>query len=375
MSRENVPALIFGPALPPGGARGTLGVSSLGVEVAVGEHVQRSDLASVSLRMVGFGRPGLEIAWQDGGDSWAAHVLDHHAAQRLLDLPALASSVQGVQLKAAQRRGKVGRGMGWAVLAFYFLLLPALLMLLLVLNADTLAGWIAGKTPIEQELRLGRQVFAGMRGSLNLKDEGPAYAAVTSIVSKITQGSKYSYEVHVSGNETLNACALPGGIVVVNTGLIAATERPEELAGVLAHEVQHVELRHTLRGIVRELGLRGAWAILTGELGSTLAGQAALKLTALKFSRDDEADADHMGFDALVRAGIDPSGMESFFGTLGKKARDAPIALLSTHPPSEDRQRELGERAAKLGRSDFAPLDFGAWPPAGDSQRSSASSR
>jgi predicted Zn-dependent protease len=363
MSVEETPALIFGPGLPPGGARGTLRVSALGIEVVAGGHSRRTDVDSVSLRTVGFGRPGVEIAWRDGNDSWAAHVLDHAAAQRLLALPVLANSAQGMQLKSAQRRVNARRSAGWSVLAS-FLLLPALLILLLVLNANTVAGWAAGKVPIEHEMNLGRQVFAMMRDGLKLRDEGPAHEAANSIVAKLTQGSKYRYEVHVSDDETLNAFAMPGGIVVVHTGLIAATKRPEELAGVLAHEVQHVELRHSVRGMIKDLGLRGLWALVTGDLGSTLAGQAALEVTALKFSRDDESEADSLGFDALVRAGIDPSGMPAFFDTMSKEGGDAPVEFISTHPLSEGRKSELEQRVAKLGRTDFAPLDFGTWPPA-----------
>lgn len=338
-------------------------MSALGIEVVAGDQSRRANVASVSLRTVGFGRPGLEIAWSDGNGSWAAHVLDHAAARRLLALPVLANSVQGRQLASTQRRVNVRRGIGWSGLAF-FLLLPVLLLLILVLNANTLAGRIAEKVPIEHEMELGRQVFAIMRDGLKIKNEGPAYEAATSIVAKLTQGSKYRYEVHVSEDETLNAFAMPGGIVVVHTGLIAATKRPEELAGVLAHEVQHVELRHSIRGMVKDLGLRGLWALVTGDLGGTLAGQAALEVTALKFSRDDESEADSLGFDALVRAGIDPSGMPAFFETMSKEASEAPVEFISTHPLSEDRKQELEQRVAELGRSDFAPLDFGAWPPA-----------
>jgi beta-barrel assembly-enhancing protease len=237
------------------------------------------------------------------------------------------------------------------------------LLLLAVLNANALAGWSAGLISTEREMDLGRQVFAIMRDSLKLVEQGPAHDAATSIVTRLTHGSKYRYEVHVSDDETLNAFAMPGGIIVVNTGLIAATTGPEELAGVLAHEVQHVERRHSIRGAIKELGLRGLWAVATGDLGGTLAGQAAIEFTSLKFSRDDESEADSRGFDALVRAGIDPSGMPAFFETMSKEAADAPVSFLSTHPLSEDRKREMEQRVAELGRTDFAPLAFGAWPP------------
>jgi predicted Zn-dependent protease len=360
--REEIPALVFGPGLPPGGAQGTLSISTLGVEVVALDQSRRTSIADLALREVGFGQPGIELSWSDAGETWAAHVLDHAIAQRLLQSSPLSATAQASKLKNARRKVTTGRSIGVAVLAA-FVLLPLILLLLLVVNASAIAGWITEKIPVEQEVAMGKQAFAGLRGSLKLKDEGPAYDAVKDIVAKLTAGSKYTYEVHVTEDDTLNAFAMPGGVIVVHTGLIAATKRPEELAGVLAHEVQHVELRHSLRGMVKELGLRGLWSFATGDIGGTLAGQAALELTSLKFSRDDETEADHRGLDALLAAGIDPAGMPAFFKIMSEKAGDAPAAFISTHPLSEDREQELNERVEQLVRREFAPLEFGEWPP------------
>jgi predicted Zn-dependent protease len=237
------------------------------------------------------------------------------------------------------------------------------LLALLLFNSNRLAGWIAEKIPLKQEVDLGKQAFAGMRSQLQLRDDGPAYDAAKSIVAQLTKDSRYRYEVHITHDDTLNAFAMPGGIVVIHTGLIAATKRPEELAGVLAHEIQHVEQRHFIRGMIKELGLRGLWTAVTGDIGATLAGQAALEMTSLKFSRDDETEADNKGFDALVTAGIDPTGMPNFFKTMSAQAVDAPAAFLSTHPLSVDREKDLQQRVEKLPRHEFTALDFGTWPP------------
>jgi predicted Zn-dependent protease len=160
----------------------------------------------------------------------------------------------------------------------------------------------------------------------------------------------------------VNAFALPGGVIVVNTGLIDLTSRPEELAGVLAHEVQHVELRHSVRGLVKSLGLRGLFAFATGDIGGTLLGEAAVGITDLKFSRDDESEADRMGLDSLIAADIDPSGMPAFFEKMGKHTGDAPVAFVSSHPLSADREAALRARAAATTKT-FTPLSSGAWPP------------
>lgn len=359
---EPIKTLAFGPGLSASGVWGTLTVRITGVELSVGEQTQRAALSQLQLREVGFGKPGIELAWTEGNDVWAAHVLDPAAAAQVLALPFITSLPQTQALKSTQRKGTAGRAVGWSLLGL-FVLFPLLLLALFFTQADRIAGWVADQIPIAEETKLGRSSFESMKGQLKLQDSGAAYDAVQAIGKRLTQGSKYTYEFHVVQDDTLNAFAVPGGIVVVNTGLINATKRPEELAGVLAHEVQHVEQRHSLEGMVKNLGLRAVWALVTGDLGGTLAGQAAVQLTSLKFSRDAEGEADDKGFDALVKQGIDPSGMPQFFKTMSEKAAGAPAAFMSTHPLSEDRQKELAERVEKLQNKEFKLLGIEPWPP------------
>jgi Zn-dependent protease with chaperone function len=355
-------ALVFGPGLPPGGAQGALSISTLGLEVSISEHTQRAALNELTLREVGFGKPGIELAWTDNGEAWAAHVLDHEAAQRLLASPTLVNTTQAQALVSKRRRNNTGRTIGWSVMAV-FVLLPMILLVALLLNANAIAGWIVDRIPVEQEMEWGRQAFAGMRGSLKLRETGADVDAVKTIGARLSKGSQYKYEFYIADDKTLNAFALPGGVIVIHTGLINATKRPEELAGVIAHEIQHVELRHSMRGMVKNLGLRGAWAAATGDLGGTLIGEAALQLTSLKFSRDDEGEADGKGFDSLLAANIDPAGMPAFFKIMSEQAGDAPAAFISTHPLSEDRERELQKRVTDLPPREFSALNFGLWPP------------
>jgi predicted Zn-dependent protease len=273
---------------------------------------------------------------------------------------------QMAALRAREQRSSIGRAIGWAAIAI-FVLFPVLLILIFVWQADRIAAAAASRVSIEQETQFGAQAFATMRGSLELVDHGPAYEAVQQLGKRLTEGSKYRYRFHVAKNDVVNAFAVPGGIIVVHSGLIDATRRPEELAGVLAHEVQHVEQRHSLEAIVKDLGLRGLWALVTGDLGGGLVGHAALELTSLNFSRDAEKEADAKGFDALVEAGIDPSGMADFFVVMAKQeGAAAPPPFLSTHPASKDREAALRARMKSFDRQDFLPLDMGPWPPRAD---------
>jgi len=357
-----VTALIFGPGLPPGGTQGTLMIEITGVQIAVGDRRQRAPVSQVTLREVGFETPGLEVAWRDSDGVWAAHVLDPADARRILTESPLSGTPHATALTAQQRKTGVRRSVGRVALAL-LLALPVVLLILFLLSASTIADWLADRVPVQHEIGLGRMTFDSMRVGLTLKDEGPAYEAARSMVARLTPDSRFQYDVHMAQDDTPNAFALPGGIIVVHTGLIAATKSAEELAGVLAHEVQHVERRHSLRRIIKDMGLRGLWVFVTGDLGSSVAGQAALELTSLRFSRDDEREADERGFDALVRAGIDPAGMPAFFNTLGQITGGAGPAFLSTHPPSEDRDQALRARLSTLGPQTFQPLSPLPWPP------------
>jgi beta-barrel assembly-enhancing protease len=354
-------ALVFGPGLPAAGTHGTVSISSIGLEAVAGGQSKRAHLSQLSIRETGFDGLGVELAWTEGPDSWAVHVLDGRDAEALLAAPALASTSQVSAFRSSKRQQTVRRLAGWTLLAA-LVLLPLLLLLVLILNGARIAGLIAERVPIEQEMDWGRQAFEGMRGAMRLQADGPATEAVRAIGSRLTQGLKFRYEFHVIEDKTLNAFAMPGGVIVVHSGLIAATRRPEELAGVLAHEVQHVELRHALRGMVKDLGLRGLWTLATGDLGASIAGQAALEITSLKFSRDDELEADRSGLEALIGASIDPSGMPAFFKTMDEKATEMPVDFLSTHPSSGEREAILRERVAAVAKS-FPPLDLGRWPP------------
>jgi Zn-dependent protease with chaperone function len=336
-------------------------VSALGVEAAAGDVSVRASLADVSLREVGFDERGLELTWMSRGERWAVHVLDADAARGLLSTPALAATPMADALLKRRRRNTAARPLGWSLL-LGLILLPAVLLLLFVLNADRIAGWIAGTIPIEQEAGVGRQAFQGLRAQLKLNDSGAAYEAVSAIGARLTKRSKYTYEFHVAEDTAVNAFALPGGVIVVNSGLIDLTTRAEELAGVLAHEVQHVELRHSVRGMVKSLGLRGLFAFATGDIGGSLLGEAVVGMTGLKFSRDDESEADRLGFDSLIDADIDPSGMPAFFERMSRHTREAPVAFVSSHPPGANREAALRARLNATNKT-FTPLRTGPWPP------------
>jgi hypothetical protein len=332
-------------------------------EIGEADRSLSCPLTAVRIREVGTGNLGLEFAWDANEGIRALQVFDPAALKAIRGSAELQSLPQMAALHANRRRGSRARAAGWIAL-MVFLLLPILLILVFLWQADRIARAAAERISVEQEMNFGEQAFASMQGSLQLQDSGPAFDAVNSIGTRLTEGSKYRYRFHVAENDAINAFAIPGGIVVVHTGLIKATTRPEELAGVLAHEVQHVEQRHSLQALVKDLGLRGLWMLVSGDIGSGLVGQAALEITSLRFSRDAEAQADAKGFNELIEAGIDPSGMADFFTIMAKQeGAVTPPPFLSTHPASTTREATLRKRQEEVQGRDFAPLTLGAWPP------------
>ena len=165
-----------------------------------------------------------------------------------------------------------------------------------------------------------------------------------------------SFTFFLLRDRQINAFATLGGYIGMNAGLILSAEREDEMAGVLAHEIAHVELRHSLRQIVRSAGLRVVVAALFGDYAA-LGGWAA-QLGELKFSRDAEREADRHGLQRLAEAHIAPRGLLDFFRTLARQdgsEKHLP-ALLSTHPASAERSAWLEAAIAAAPHPAVQPL-------------------
>lgn len=348
--------LYFAPGLPAHGerARAAFDNSELFIN---GQRVE-TPLADIGVTLGGFDHKQLFLFWHQESGRYAISPADGNA---LAQLQASAPEPLAALLKHAvkdasrkQRRSHFGLG----VLGL-FLLLPLLLLGAIVWQSHNIAGWAAGHISIETEQQLGELAFKQATAGLKLRQSGVDAAAIKEIGARLTQGSKYSYQWYVAEDPSINAFAVPGGYVVVNTGLIQAADSAEEVAGVLAHEVQHVELRHTLKNMVHSLGLRALMALALGDLGSSALGDMAASLSELKFSRDLESEADNHGLAALKRAGIAPQGMVSFFGKLSQQEKGAtPPALLSTHPASEERMQALQAMIKAQGSWPSQPLPY-----------------
>lgn len=187
---------------------------------------------------------------------------------------------------------------------------------------------------------------------------GPLQGLVDRLVAESGQGG-FDFRVYVADSEEVNAMALPGGRIVVCTGLIGAVADADELAGVLAHEVAHVIGRDHLRLAVKHLGMRGAVRVLLGDAEGLLAAAGGLASAAIgaAHSRAEEAEADRVGAELLHAAGIDPRGLGGFFERLLRLDgdRDGVAGILATHPCHAARCARLAEAVAALPIREYRP--------------------
>ncbi len=165
---------------------------------------------------------------------------------------------------------------------------------------------------------------------------------------------EFRYTFHVVDDREANAFALPGGRVYVNSGLLGTAGGEGELAGVLAHEISHVALRHgtasASKALFAELGVALLGELIGGKKGEAvqLGAYAGASLYLLKFSRDYERQADILGAQIMSRAGYDPRDMVRLFRRLeGEGGRGLP-QWLSDHPGLEKRALRIEEESALL---------------------------
>lgn len=221
-----------------------------------------------------------------------------------------------------------------------------------------------GITP-QQEVELGRQYAAEINRQLPIVEDAALHRYINLLGNQIAQHAvrDFAYNFYIVNIDGINAFAVPGGFVYVNRGLVEATANLSELAGVLAHEIGHVDLRHGAEQLERmqraEIGLTAAYVLLgrppTGvERVAIDVGAAAV---FARHSREAEREADAHAVRLLPRAGINPTGLVTFFQTLLAEAQRRPIMVeqwFATHPLTEDR---IAETRAMIRQIPQAQLD------------------
>ncbi|HUF77003.1 MAG TPA: M48 family metallopeptidase [Longimicrobiales bacterium] len=228
----------------------------------------------------------------------------------------------------------------------------AILVALYVWALPALAARVADRIPLEWEEQLGAGLVEALAPPETQCTEPERLEALERIVERLVASSDvggYEFRVSLVDDTLVNALAAPGGYIVVFQGLLSQAETPEVVAGVLAHEIQHVVQRHGMSAVLKDLPMILAATVISGgneTAGSLLGATAALG--SLRYRRGDEAEADREGLEMLRAARISPDGMIGFFATLAESETETSglATYLSTHPRSEDRMETLRQLAA-----------------------------
>lgn len=226
-----------------------------------------------------------------------------------------------------------------------YILLFSVILIGILYGMLSITTFLLGQSfPLSWEKKLGDMAAPQLVGTKKVTDK-----EITEPIEQIGKhlesysGNKnYNFKFYVVRDNEVNAFALPGGHVIINTGLIEKSDSHEEVAGVIAHELQHVYQRHGLEKIINRLGISFTLMMLLGDVGGVVDAIGG-ELISLKFSRDEESEADRLGLELMYKAGVEPQGMVEFFKKLDEITKDMSNvpAVISTHPSTKQRISDL----------------------------------
>ena len=212
----------------------------------------------------------------------------------------------------------------------------------------------------QQEVEIGAQQAQQVNAQLPIVQDPAINRYLNTVgdsIARVTSRSDLDWHFYLVNTNDFNAFALPGGYVYVNRGVVERSDRLDQFASVLAHEIGHVVLRHSVKQMEQmqgaNIGVTVACVLTSvcnsglAQAGINVAGQAVFA----KFSRDDEAQADAAGVDEMVRAGINPNGMPQMFEKLLAERQARPSALetwFTDHPLEEQRIEASRSRIAGM---------------------------
>lgn len=241
------------------------------------------------------------------------------------------------------------------------MLRKALSILLILLSVPTPSFSLS----VEKEREIGRKLFKELKEKLNFVDDPVVSSYVEGVGAKVAKASgdrRFEYRFYVIKEGQPNAFTIPGGYVFVNSGLLQMVESEDELAAVLAHEVAHSVLRHisklferAQRVSIATLAILVAGALLTSPKAKRAMGASAAAMAQslmLKYSRENEMEADQLGAKLMERAGYHPEAFVSFLKKIyrwGRSVSPEVPSYLSTHPGVADRIAHLSAQF-KLGQ-------------------------
>jgi len=240
------------------------------------------------------------------------------------------------------------------------LMAMAIVLMPLAVFAQTQIVYHENKFKLTDDVKLGRQAAAEAEQQFPLLRDAEVNAYVEKVGQRLVaaipqefQHPEFRYYFKVVNARDINAFALPGGPMFVNRGMIEAARTEGEMAGVMAHELSHVALRHGTAQATKARKYQTG-AVLAGVLGTIFGGpglgqaaQAPLALTFLKYSREYETEADLLGARIMANAGYDPRDLANMFRTIEAQGGGGG-GFLSDHPSPKDRYARINQEAQYL---------------------------
>jgi beta-barrel assembly-enhancing protease len=281
----------------------------------------------------------------DGRDGWRLGLEGHVPAELSALLP-----------RPQKYGGWIDRlGLGPASIAFAVVSAATVAVVLLS------PQWLAPLVPASVEQKLGDGLVGDFGG--RFCDTPKGKAALAKLTRSLDKNPA-DLQVEVANIAMINAVALPGNKVILFDGLLTQAKTPDEVAGVLAHEIGHVRKRHVMQGLLRQMGLAVVLGGFDGGGGSTLNG-----LLSTTYTRDSEKEADDHSMAALKTAEVSPIATADFFrrlssmdgsGAMRDKGDRAMASYMSSHPLSDER-RKFFEKSVIKGKAYKPVLSYEDW--------------
>lgn len=229
----------------------------------------------------------------------------------------------------------------------------ALFPLIYFVGLPWLAGYAAENMPLKYEKQIGDEMSKSILASSSEQYERSAYA--DSFATCFAKKFEIPVKIHVLESSEVNAFALPGGTIIVNSAILDACKTKEEFAALLGHEIGHVQMRHSTKAVLRSIIGSIVMSFVVSDFDNIagVAAEQANQLKELGFSRDLERDADDFGIKLMDTTGVDPQGMIRLFGILEKEEKEIGVEIpqfLSTHPLTGERIKTAKEKARELGK-------------------------
>ncbi len=219
------------------------------------------------------------------------------------------------------------------------------------------------KYKVQDDVKIGRDAAAEVEQKFPILDDRAAQNYVSQVGEKLVRAipaeyrhSEFDYSFKIVNASDINAFALPGGPMFVDRGMIEAARNEGEMAGVMAHEISHVALRHATAQATKQssigsqlgqLGLILGGAILGGQTGAQL-GMLGAQIWQTKYSRDYETQADILGARIMADSGYDPRDLANMFKTIAAQGGGGAPEWLSSHPDPGNRYEKINQEASLL---------------------------